>query len=201
MYVYFLFSDSLPPLNVLKWITHLESIGSRKWGNRKSWLFNGSQMVLPGTCGATRSRAEALGNWGKQVRPALLTPQPWTSSSIFFSVIFALLFYLWIGMKESVNLKVLMQMSVLASSLSLDHRLLHPKGLAQLRLDNWVSLMLIGWCANMQTISTVINSLNLFKQLCTSLLNVGSFLCSHFLKKWCPGPPRINVKYIPSVSL
>lgn len=82
-----------------------------------------------------------------------------------------------------------------------DHRLLHPKGLAQLRLDNWVSLMLIGWCANMRTISTVINSLNLFKQHCASFLNVSSFLCSHFLKKWCPGPPRINVKYNPVISL
>lgn len=72
-------------------------------------------------------------------------------------------------------------MYVLALSLSLDHQLWYPKGLAQFWLDNWVSLFLIGLCANMQT--TVINSLNLFKQLCASLLNVSYFLCPHFLKK------------------
>lgn len=84
------------------------------------------------------------------------------------------------GFYESENIYVNAQY-VLALPLALDSRLLDPKGLAQLWPNNWVSLFLTGLCglcANMQTTSTVIISLNLFKQLYASLLNVSSFLCS-----------------------
>lgn len=62
-----------PALNVLKWIIHLESIGSRKWGNRKPWLLSGSQMVPPGALWSLRGQAEVSGNWGSHL-------QLWTSS-------------------------------------------------------------------------------------------------------------------------
>lgn len=76
-----------------------------------------------------------------------------------------------------------------------------PKSLAQLRLGNWVGLPLTGLCAHVRTTSTAIISLKLFKQLCASLLNVSFSLCSRFLKKWCLGPPRVNVNYSSIMSL
>lgn len=151
-------------------------------------------MVLPGPLGSPQEQGWSSGKLRYTTEPCSgFSSTLWTSSSTFlFFVIFALLFYLWIWTKGFMNLKIWMQMYVLALSLSLDHRPLHPKGLAQLWLHNWVSFFLIGLCANMQTISKVIHFLNLFK-LCTSLLNVSSFLHSHFLKKCHLGPPRISM--------
>lgn len=91
--------------------------------------------------------------------------------------LFFLLMHLNKGFYESENIYVNAQY-VLALPLALDSRLLDPKGLAQLWPNNWVSLFLTGLCglcANMQTTSIVIISLNLFN---ASLLNVSSFLCS-----------------------
>ena len=167
------------------WVLEIEEVG-----NWTSQSFSGDPPCnLPEQ---PRAGLKAVGNVSKPVEPSsghssTLNKQLNSLSlfSLFFLVLFALLLCLWIWAKGFWTWKYWYKCVVCFRFVfSLEHRLQHPKGRAQLWLNNWVSLFLVGLCA--QTTPTVIILLNLFKQFCTNLLNVNSFLRPHFLKKKLP---------------